>query len=287
MRVLEARDRIGGRMCTDRSLGTPFDLGAAWVHYADASNPLVGLLAKAGVETRRTNWDELALYDAERGKLSKAERDGIEEEYETILDKVARQIRAAGAAASIGALLTPLVNATFIGAARVRLANWLRGFYIENEYAADVSDISAWEFSDDDKLPHKENDRFVSGGYDRIIAALAKGLDIRLGEVCHRVSTTDAGVTVETSAGTYDVAAVIVTLPVGVLRAGSIAFEPALPESKQDAIDSLGVGDFEKVVMLFDNVFWPAKPHAFGYAEPLRIDHMRVPDSALQRRLNE
>lgn len=264
VRVLEARDRIGGRMCTDRSLGKPFDLGAAWVHHADASNPLLGLLASAGVETRRTDWDELALYDAERGAVSTAERNAVEEEYETILDVLARRIRATSTAASLGALLTPLVNAEFTGAPRVRLANWLRGFYIENNYGADVGDIAAWNFDESER--DKENDRFVSGGYDRMIAALANGLDIRLGEVCRRIRTTTAGVTIETSAGSYDVAALVVTLPVGVLRSGSITFEPALPDSKQAAIHSLGIGDFEKVVVLFDEVFWPAKPNAFGYA---------------------
>ena len=30
--VLEARNRLGGRICTDRSLGFPLDLGASWMH---------------------------------------------------------------------------------------------------------------------------------------------------------------------------------------------------------------------------------------------------------------
>src|SRR5262245_53226635 len=30
--VLEARDRIGGRVWTDRSLGVPIDMGASWVN---------------------------------------------------------------------------------------------------------------------------------------------------------------------------------------------------------------------------------------------------------------
>lgn len=264
--VLEARSRIGGRMCTDRSLGMPFDLGAAWVHYATASNPLVGLLANAGVETRRTGWDELTLYDAERGAISSSDRDAAESDYEAILNQVARAVRATTPARSLASVLDPLVEAKFAGADRSRLASWLRGFYIENEYAADAAEITAWEFNDYDKRAHAENDRFVSGGYDRMLAALASGLDVRLGEVCRRVRTTSPGVTVETDGGVHEAAAVVVTLPVGVLRSGSITFEPGLPDAKQRAIDALGVGDFEKVVMLFDRVRWPARPHAFGFA---------------------
>ena len=35
--VLEARERIGGRMWTDTSLGVPIDLGAAWIHGTDGN----------------------------------------------------------------------------------------------------------------------------------------------------------------------------------------------------------------------------------------------------------
>lgn len=40
--VLEAQDRIGGRMWTDRSLGIPLDLGASWIHGVDG-NPITAL----------------------------------------------------------------------------------------------------------------------------------------------------------------------------------------------------------------------------------------------------
>ncbi len=54
--VLEARDRIGGRIFTDRSTGAPFDMGAAWVHYAnDPTNPLLGMAKAAGLTPRATD----------------------------------------------------------------------------------------------------------------------------------------------------------------------------------------------------------------------------------------
>ena len=30
--ILEAKDRIGGRLYTDRSLGVPLEVGANWIH---------------------------------------------------------------------------------------------------------------------------------------------------------------------------------------------------------------------------------------------------------------
>ena len=46
--VFEARDRIGGRVWTDRSLGLPLDLGASWIH-GTQGNPLTGLADGLGV----------------------------------------------------------------------------------------------------------------------------------------------------------------------------------------------------------------------------------------------
>ena len=45
--VLEARDRAGGRVLTDHSLGWPVDLGATWLHAA-ARNPLAALARELG-----------------------------------------------------------------------------------------------------------------------------------------------------------------------------------------------------------------------------------------------
>ena len=63
--VLEARERIGGRMWTDTSLGVPIDLGAAWIHGTDG-NPIVGLAADAGAATVETDFSDVVVYDGQR-----------------------------------------------------------------------------------------------------------------------------------------------------------------------------------------------------------------------------
>ena len=50
--VLEARDRIGGRVWTDRSLGLPLDLGASWIH-GIRGNPITSLADQAGLTRDR------------------------------------------------------------------------------------------------------------------------------------------------------------------------------------------------------------------------------------------
>jgi polyamine oxidase len=59
--VLEARDRIGGRMWTDTSLGVPIDLGAAWIHGTE-NNPLTQLADQIGARRVETDFDRPVLF---------------------------------------------------------------------------------------------------------------------------------------------------------------------------------------------------------------------------------
>ena len=51
--------------------------------------------------------------------------------------------------------------------------------------------------------------------------------------------------------------AAIVTVPIGILKANLIKFEPKLPEWKVAAISELGMGNENKIALRFDRVFWP------------------------------
>src|SRR5690606_3605918 len=62
--VLEARDRIGGRLRTDMSLGAPVDLGASWVHGAD-TNPVTRWLERAGIPLQIPDQDERLYYEGD------------------------------------------------------------------------------------------------------------------------------------------------------------------------------------------------------------------------------
>ena len=66
------------------------------------------------------------------------------------------------------------------------------------------------------------------------------------------------GVRVETSAGPIDARAVVVTVPLGVLKHEGIEFVPRLPERHEQAIDRLGMGVLSKTFLRFDKPFWPS-----------------------------
>ena len=59
--------------------------------------------------------------------------------------------------------------------------------------------------------------------------------------------------------------AVLVTVPLGVLKRGCIAFNPPLPSAKRQSIANLGFGVLNKVVLLFPHVFWDTGHDTFGY----------------------
>ena len=60
--VLEAQDRVGGRLRTNRSLGVAFDEGASWIHGIDG-NPITALAEQAGMKTAFSDDESILSYD--------------------------------------------------------------------------------------------------------------------------------------------------------------------------------------------------------------------------------
>ncbi|CAN0906448.1 Lysine-specific histone demethylase 1 homolog 3 [Linum grandiflorum] len=112
----------------------------------------------------------------------------------------------------------------------------------------------------------------IKGGYSNVVESLAEGLIIQLNHVVTEVSygsidkgTNDPKVKVSTSNGSeFSGDAVLVTVPLGCLKAESIKFSPSLPQWKQSSIQRLGYGVLNKVVLEFERVFWDDSVDYFG-----------------------
>ncbi len=134
--------------------------------------------------------------------------------------------------------------------------DWLEGVTeIQHSYGADRDQINLMA----DLFEHEYDGPDVKfpGGYAGIFEALHGPYDVRLSSAVTRVSVDKNGATIETSRGepqVYD--AVIVTLPLGVLKQKSVAFDPPLPARKMRSIEKLGMGTLDKVYLLFDEPFW-------------------------------
>ena len=86
--VLEARSRPGGRILSDHSLGVSIDLGAAWIHGDSKKNPLMKWVKELNIETRKTDWDSLFLYDSEEGELADATYSKFYRKFEYVLEQL-------------------------------------------------------------------------------------------------------------------------------------------------------------------------------------------------------
>ncbi|MEL7115450.1 MAG: FAD-dependent oxidoreductase, partial [Pseudomonadota bacterium] len=94
------------------------------------------------------------------------------------------------------------------------------------------------------------------GGYAPLLEALTGSYDLRLNAEVAAI-TGDGPVRVALTDGTVEIFdAALVTLPLGVLQAKRVAFDPPLPAPKQDAIQRFGMGTLDKVYLRFEDVFW-------------------------------
>lgn len=258
--VIEARERIGGRMWTDTSLGVPIDLGAAWIHGTDG-NPIVGLAAEVGAQTVETDFYDVLLFD-DRGEVDAVDAQAAFETWDKIVDEIETLSENAGDSASLADGLAEAADLND------PLIAWTIRSSIVSEYAADPEDLSLKWFGSEGELDGP--DLILPGGYDELAQHLARGLTIRRGTEVTRITHDGARVLVDTSQGPVAADRAIITVPLGVLKAQTIAFDPPLPEAKRRAIERLGFGLLDKVVLAFEEPFWPESPDMLGLVGPKR-----------------
>ena len=95
------------------------------------------------------------------------------------------------------------------------------------------------------------------GGYRMLVERLAAGVDVRLETRVSRVEHGGPEVAVHADGETFEGDRVVVTVPLGVLRNGSIAFDPPLPGDHVQAVERLEMATLEKVALRFPERFWP------------------------------
>ncbi|MCV7347615.1 flavin monoamine oxidase family protein [Mycolicibacterium rhodesiae] len=252
--VLEARDRIGGRTRTDTSLGVPIDIGASWIHGTE-SNPLTTLAADVGAKTVPTDFEDFVLLDDHRLVDKKAAAASAED-----WRRIARELDDRSGDASP----EESVADGLVGIANLDdpLVAWNVTSRIASEYAADPAQMSLRWLGSEEQF--KGPDVILPGGYTQLSQRVAKGLDVRLGTEVTRIAHSSDQVRIDTAQGTVTADRVIVTVPLGVLKAGTIVFDPPLPGPKQGAIERLGFGLLNKVVVAFDAPFWPESTPMIG-----------------------
>jgi monoamine oxidase len=100
-------------------------------------------------------------------------------------------------------------------------------------------------------------DHWLVEGCGALTDHLAAGLDVRLGVAARCISWSRAGVSIATTQGELRAERCICAVPLALLKAGRPELRPGLPAAQLHALDQLGVGVVEKVLLRFDERWWP------------------------------
>ena len=249
--VFEARTRVGGRLDTFRPNGWPIPVerGASWIHDISASDldrrmkaldidtvPFDYKESVAGSDGRRVD-DVDAIGSLAEETLTRATTWASDQDQDRSLAAAVADSNAAHATGIDEASLT-----------------WYLDTEIATEYGASAAELSAWWGLEEGT---EGDDLLVTGGYMTLATDIASGLVVEFERPVSRIQWNEKAASVSDTNGTsIDADRVIVTIPLGVLKAGAIAFEPALPPAKQAAIDTMGMGLLDKFWFRFDEQFW-------------------------------
>jgi monoamine oxidase len=257
--VLEARDRVGGRVWTDRRDGLVTDMGASWIHgitdsaVAAAADAFGMAAVEFTVGGYQPDSRPIAYYGPDGTRLTPSASRRFAADVHAADAALLPAIHDSAPDASYGDVTeVALTRLGWPEERTERVREYMR-HRTEEQYGAWIDDLAAHGLDDD----VVDGDEVVfPDGYDRLPERLAEGIDVRLEHVVSRIAWGGGGVTVETDRGTVTAEDAIVTLPVGVLQSADVVFDPPIPEPNAGALRGLAMNAFEKVVLRFPTRFW-------------------------------
>ena len=254
--LLEARDRVGGRIWTSTiGDGVPVELGATWIHGV-RSNPVSDIVESHGITTAETDYDNAVLFGHD-GRPAEPVDAALWGEYMALAYEMPE--------ASLQDVFERFASIHGLSEDNRRLWLYSLASMFSHEFGADISDLSIMSYDGPSTL--RGGDVVFPEGYSQIVDVLAAGRDIRLDHPVAQVDHSGTTVVVTTESGdTFEADRVVVTVPLGVLKAGAISFTPALPPAMRDAIAALDMGILNRTCLLFDEPFWDRDTEWIGYA---------------------
>ncbi|MEO1398160.1 MAG: FAD-dependent oxidoreductase, partial [Pseudomonadota bacterium] len=233
--VIEASNRIGGRIFTDTStFGIPFDAGAHWLH-AGEINPFVDYGKRNGFDLYEDPGAE-RVYVGDR-RATRQERAALRSTMRKATSALSRAGRA-GRDVSAQSVMPRL--GVWGETARVQLGPF--------EMGKDLSDFSCSDWY----TGPSGTDWFCTEGFGALWRHSAQDVPVQLRTKAKVVRWGGKGVQVETNRGTLTAKSCIVTVSTGVLASNDIRFVPALPVRKQDAFHAISMGLYNHVALQLD-----------------------------------
>jgi monoamine oxidase len=245
--MLEGRDRIGGRILTHHTPEYPVELGAEFVHGRPPE--ICDLIKDAGLKVAELQW-KVARRKANRWIENDKIMDAVE--------RVFKKMRADQPDQSFQEFID------HVPAEPEEKEQALR--FVEGFHAADPRRVSVHSLirsnAVDQQIDGDRQFRFAEG-YDTLVKGMSDGINWKSCE--QRLNTPVAEIQwktgeslVRTTSGLeFSAPRCIVTVPLGVLKAGGLRFHPALAE-KEQALRGLEMGPVRRVSLCFRDKFWEA-----------------------------
>lgn len=249
--IVEARNRTGGRIHTDRSIADyPVELGAEFIHGDHAATH--ALVRAAGLSTlpvvRMDNlwWADTGQPARPRGQWSGDQQriiDGLLNDYTQLPDSDLREDQS--------------------------LADYLRGrgwdggaldiadVLLAQTCCAPLEGLSCYDLIREMRVDHAgHGEARIVEGYDTLLAAYQRDLPVLLNTKAREILWGNGGVTLHTTTQTLSARACIITVPVSLLQRGTMRFTPALGRERMDAIAAFRTEPATKLIYRFDRQLW-------------------------------
>ncbi|XP_039003451.1 polyamine oxidase 1-like [Hibiscus syriacus] len=273
--ILEASDRIGGRIWKEKFGDVSVELGAGWIAGVGGkeSNPVWEIAAKLGLRTCFSDYSNARfnIYDRS-GKIFPSEI--AADSYKKAVDSAIQKLK--GVESNSVEDATNRTEFSLTPKTPIELAI---DFILHDFEMAEVEPISTYvDFGEREFLVADER------GYEYLLYKMAeeflftsegKILDhrLKLNKVVRELQHSRNGVTVKTEDGcVYEADYVILSASIGVLQSDLISFRPPLPRWKTEAIEKCDVMVYTKTFLKFPYKFWPCGPgkEFFIYAHERR-----------------
>ncbi len=266
--ILEARNRVGGRTYTDThtffNANKPIDVGARWIHHYRPENPLSNHhipSEKDELESGFFENDKTAFFDQDGTPLS----DDLLSKAKQIFEEFCTSIKEYSSEKEDVSMLDVIRDGyNEIKDEQLRRLVDMKLAYIEHYEASNLDQLSTKSYlkADNNVEPC---DLTLPIGLGSFIEQIVERnhLPIQLNTIITHIdiptNKNDLIRLTTQDNRQYFSKYVLITIPLGCLKARSIQFTPSLPDWKQEAIDRMGFGLLNKVFLQFPHTFWDEK----------------------------
>lgn len=269
--ILEARNRYGGRIWIDDTVGIPLGLGANWMHGTEG-NPLLPIAKKTHTTMAVLDPNKFVTYDSSNKLISFADKKNFDNKFENFLAQAKAYALNLKQDISLAEALSHFIEKEHLSTLELDLLE-SRFSYIEGYIGASAENLSARHWNDEEALAG--GNYFLTSSYASILEDIKTNCPIQLDTIVTAVNIRNNDVEIITNKNNFYADAVVITVPLGVLKKNKITFNPPLPDYKQKALNNLGMGLFNITAMKFAKEFWPHDSHI-----------LRIPQSAIRTFFN-